>query len=100
MVIKCDKQNIATCYIDLVKNEIIPENKVKSTHFVSTKLTPSNPSARFLCDRCATCFGLFAWVVRREAAQELLTNAFPIGGQVGVSPNSSWSNKLMVGVTS
>ena len=27
------------------------------------------------------CFGLFAWVVRREAAEDLLSNAFPIGGQ-------------------
>ena len=29
------------------------------------------------------CFGLFAWVVRREAAEELLAKAFPISGQAG-----------------
>jgi len=34
-------------------------------------------------------FGLFAWVVRKEAAQELLENAFPIGGQVDHAL-SSW----------
>lgn len=35
------------------------------------------------------CFGLFAWVVRREAAEDLLSNAFPIGGQVDHAI-SSW----------
>lgn len=29
------------------------------------------------------CFGLFAWAVRKEAAEALLANAFPIGGQAG-----------------
>ncbi|CAE7200459.1 unnamed protein product [Symbiodinium sp. CCMP2592] len=35
------------------------------------------------------CFGLFAWAVRREAAEALLANAFPIGGQVDHAL-SSW----------
>ncbi|CAE7229187.1 unnamed protein product [Symbiodinium necroappetens] len=35
------------------------------------------------------CFGLFAWVVRREAAEALLAHAFPIGGQVDHAL-SSW----------
>ncbi|CAJ1349956.1 unnamed protein product [Effrenium voratum] len=35
------------------------------------------------------CFGLFAWAVRKEAAEALLANAFPIGGQVDHAI-SSW----------
>ncbi|CAE8634435.1 unnamed protein product [Polarella glacialis] len=34
-------------------------------------------------------YGLFAWVVRKEAAQALVDNAFPIGGQVDHAL-SSW----------
>ena len=35
------------------------------------------------------CFGLFAYVVRREAAEALLADAFPISGQVDHAISSS-----------
>ncbi|CAJ1455560.1 unnamed protein product, partial [Effrenium voratum] len=34
------------------------------------------------------CFGLFAWAVRKEAAEALLANAFPIGSMIFFSPKS------------
>lgn len=91
--------------LDSVKNEIIPENKVGkiNTCFIPEK---TNPSSIQIIQQgsCATDARTLLWPFRMGGATRSCAGAFSKcvshRWAGGVSPNSSWSNKLMVGVTS
>lgn len=91
--------------LDSVKNEIIPENKVGkiNTCFFPEKTTPSSIQI-IQQGSCATDARTLLWPFRMGGATRSCAGAFSKcvshRWAGGISPNSSWSNKLMVGVTS